>query len=611
MTASRGRGRSPLAGAGASAAHEGKSESAPPPAADVPAADSGCGWPLALIAAAGAVTMAAHVLGSGVPRGVLWGAHFYAFLPAWALTVGLAVVAAAALAALTPRGRALVATVRVPDVEAGPRARRRRVMVAIMMGAAALFWLFRTRHLLLGDGLPLTARVLEGGSFHPLEPLTAWLQARVHALARRLFATPGAPSWRVAWDALALGSVVAGALFVPVAWALARELAAARAGATAALVLLVLLAQGYVQLFFGYVENYTWYTLALACYLLAALRHLGGRWPLAAPGAALVLALALHLSAAAMMPSFAVLAARGLMHRAGRARALRGLALTAAFFATASLALARLHPGYSLGRSLLDVGRAIGEGSPAQAAGYALSARHWRDFLNEQLLIGPLGLFLFLPAALATARAWRDPRVAFALAAGAGYLAACWIAGDSNLGYARNWDLLAPSGLVFATGALLLLLRAAPGGLPGGALVLALAVSLFHTVPWVAVNACERRALARFETLPLGLGRVESTLGYWQALNGRPVEAERWLRQAVEVAPGNVRAWGFLGKLEAERGRFAPAARAYAEAVRLRPDVPEYRRGLAQARERLAVGPDTAWRPRDDGPRMMQTPTHP
>lgn len=568
-------------------------------------------WSSWLIAAVGAPVVVVHLLALGPLRGVLWGAHFYAFLPAWALAVSLVVVAAAALAAFTPRGRALMATVRVSDVETWLRARRRRVMFATMLGAATLFWLLRSRHLLLGDGLPLTARVLEGGSFHPFEPLTAWLQVQVHALARGLFATQGAPSWRVVWDALALGSVVAGALFVPVAWALARELAAARSGAIAALVFLVLLAQGYAQLFFGYVENYTWYTLALGLYLLAALRHLGGRWPLAAPGAALVLALTLHLSAAAMIPSFAVLAARGLAHRAGRVCALRDLALTAALSAIASLALARLHPGYSLGRSLLDVARAIAEGSHAQAAGYALSARHWRDFLNEQLLIGPLGLFLFLPGSLAAARAWRDPRVAFALAAGAGYLAACWIAGDSNLGYARNWDLLAPSGLVFATGALLMLVRAAPEGLPGGALVLALAVSLFHTVPWVAVNACERRSLARFETLPLGLGRVESTLGYWQALNGHAAEAERWLRRAVEVAPGNVRAWGFLGKLEAERGRFAPAARAYAEAVRLRPDDPEYRLGLAEARERLAAGQDTAWRRRDDRPRVMQTPARP
>ena len=79
-----------------------------------------------------------------------------------------------------------------------------------------------------------------------------------------------------------------------------------------ALAFALLVAQGYIQLFFGYVENYTFVLLVLAAYTLAALRALAGRAPLLLPGALLVLALALHLSAAVLGASFAVLAVRRL-----------------------------------------------------------------------------------------------------------------------------------------------------------------------------------------------------------------------------------------------------------------------------------------------------------
>src|SRR4029077_4104698 len=121
------------------------------------------------------------------------------------------------------------------------------------------------------------------------------------------------------------------------------------------------------------------------------------------------------------------------------------------------------------------------------------------------------------------------PRTGFLLACSAGWLAACLVAGDSNLGYARNWDLLAPASLVLTVAGLGLLFPDARAAAAGrAALGVMLAVSLFHTAPWVAVNASLPRSIARFESLPLGLGRVESTLGYWSAREGDTKQAEIW-----------------------------------------------------------------------------------
>src|SRR5438093_3247351 len=128
--------------------------------------------------------------------------------------------------------------------------------------------------------------------------------------------------------------------------------------------------------------------------------------------------------------------------------------------------------------------------------------------------------------------------MAFAAVAGLGYAAACAVAGDSNLGYARNWDLLAPAGVAF-TAAGLGLLRPAfrPAGLWPRALLLGAALSVFHTAPWIALNANETRAVERFATLPLGRGRTENTIAFWYAERGDFAAAKRWVKRSLDANP--------------------------------------------------------------------------
>lgn len=529
--------------------------------------------------------------------GALWGAHFYAFLPAAAGWAAAALVIAAVLPLLRPRPAAnepappaeAPATVE-PPAPGLPGVAQAAFTLLVMVGTAACFWIFRIRHILLGDGIPLTARLPAGERFHELEPLTSVIQHGLYRIVHSM-GSGGRPEYEVAWTAVAAGSALAGALFVPVAWALAGELEGGPAGAPRTwrprsarlLLFLIVLAQGYMQLFFGYVENYTWYTLAAGLYLLLALRWLRGRGSLVPAGAALLLALGLHLSGGVLLPSFLVLALAGFA-RGGRRRAtVRDLGWLALVCVALSVALTRLAPGYGLASTLLDVTkRALVSGEAAPGIDL-LSRLHLREFINEQLLIGPLALPLFL-LALAGARPRGGAPVLFAVTAGLSYLGVSWLARDSNLGYARNWDLLAPGALVTLSAALLLWrehrgARAADGR----ALTLALIVSLAHTVPWIAVNADEARALKRFEQLPLGLGRTESTLGHWYAVRGRPAEAERWWVRSLDVYPANVRAHVFLGELYLGEGRADLAVEAFAAAVRLRPDKAEYRLDLVSA----------------------------
>ncbi len=548
-----------------------------------------------ILAAAVVVT---HLLGAGSLAGTLWGADAFAYLPPGALVGACLVLAALLLAALlAPRGvdRALLALPRLAG--SSPSSRRLRALAGAGVFLVSC-WLFREGHTLLGDGRALTLSLPQGQTLHPLEPLGYLLQHGLFQLVSRLYPASGRSPTELARDSVALGSALAGALFVPVAWGLAREIArrgAAEPGeaserdreALVPLVFVLLLAQGYVQLFFGYVEDYTFYTLALGAYLLAALRCLGGRAPLALPLGALVLATSLHLSALALAPSFAVLAVAALLDPKTRLAGLRDLVLGALVVALAGLGLMRLLPGYDPVGALSGLGRTLIADLVSPPTGYPLASwRHALDFVNEQLLIGPAALAVLIGGAVGwvAQRDRGDGAAWFGGVAGLGYLAACGIAGDSNLGYARNWDLLAPAGLAFLAAGLVLAMRGAwQAAKLRRWLLLLVALSLFHTLPWLAVNASFDRSFARLKALPLGLGRTEVVVGTWYLEHRDTTQAVAWFERSLEAYPGNGTAAFSLGWIEANRGRYRQAAGAFWTALQSRPDKQEFRFSLVNA----------------------------
>lgn len=540
------------------------------------------------------IVVVLHVAGGPILGGAAWGVHLYTFFPTAVVVSAILALTTVLVLSRSPAAPLVRALNGLPDPAEWSAPRRVAGVALASLSAGALMWIARVGHTLLGDGNAVVVSLPGSEYLHPRSPLTQTVLRLAYAVASARAGT-GASTDVVAQNAVAACSVAAGMLFVPVAWGVARELthlAGSRHGGSAPpaavtwLVAPTLLTQGYVQLFFGYVEHYTLYLLAVGVYLWAGLRFLRGRVPLIGPTLAAFLAFSFHFSGAVLFPSWLVLVWSGFSNPAARRAAIRDLGIGAAIVTAFALGMAWLGAGYELTSAFGTVfSQAVVEGG--SNADYMWSVRHLRDFFNEQLLIGPLGLALLLPGSWVFMRSGGGSRVgAFLLLAAASYLGASWIASEPFLvlGYAREWDMLSPAGLVFTVAGLGLLFSTRQGWEgTTTALVWAVALSLFHTLPWIAVNASGIRGVERMKTLPLGEGRAETAVGTWYMRHGTDQEAIAWFQRALREYPRNVNAWDKLGLVYAGQNRMNEAADAYLRAVAIRPDKIAYRHNLVES----------------------------
>ncbi len=538
------------------------------------------------------VIVALHGAAQFVGRGALWGADAWAYLPAIARALAFALWSLVAAGAWRDaRGVQAVPASAAPGTSgSAPLVPAWPWRLGAAVAAMALFWAAREGHTFLGDGNPITRSLPAGERFHDHEPLTVALHAAVYGWLRAQPGQAAREAAEVARDAVAAVSVLAGGVFVWLAPRLGAALARCVPGASrrdALLVTGVVLAQGYAQLFFGYVENYTLSLVAIAAALLSGVEALERRTTLVPAAAGFLLAVAFNLSTVVLVPAWVVAAVVAARDPDRRRAVARDALVVAGLAALVVAALARLGDGWRLDRALFEMawGALHGHGEGGRLA-YLFSIPHALDFLNEHLLSGPFGvLALALVAGVAIARRIRpEARVVFLLAAAAPAAGAAWVTGDLKLGYPRDWDLFAPFALAATIAALAWSASLSPAPRARSAwLVLALATSVLHTVPWIAVNASFERSFARFQTLPLGFGRTETVVGQWYLEHGDRARAKAWLERAVQVNPANNAAHYHLGLLAMDDAEVGAAIAHFARASALRPDKENYRVRLVDA----------------------------
>ena len=496
-------------------------------------------------------------------REALWGAHFYGFLPRWAL-----LASPIALALMTPLAGRLISS---PDALSSPRPVAAWIAPALAIAAGLLFWWARERHLFWGDALPLTINLPRGQSFHPDEPLTLF----THQMLFRLLRGHGSAA-----HAVAVGSVAAGVLFT--GWSIHWFRTRIRDRPLAFLAAGVVLAQGFTQLFYGHVENYSYLAVCLLFFFTLGVDALEGRrhpiWPLLAA----IAAFSFHiLGGLVLIPAIALLV-QGVREPSRRRSTLVAFGVAGVVLLLGTWAAAPLY-GLESPLSRLVSGAYKVLANPTDAhAGTILSLRNQADVWSELMLLGPLSLPLLgaLALVLPGARMARSGKGAFLLLGAAVFLAPAFVTGPGNLGWARNWDLYAAPAVAAALAGVVLVSEFVERRQARRLMVALFALSLFHTVPWVVMNTRFDLTVARIEALPLGQGRGETMLGTHYLNAGDLSAAEGWFEKAVARNVENLNAQSGLGLARARQGRFREALAPMVEAVRLKPESPQHRYDL-------------------------------
>lgn len=200
----------------------------------------------------------------------------------------------------------------------------------LMLAAAVLFTTFRSVNHYLGDGWLLLGFVLE--DWAPLDRRPGWGTIMFHRVIAELLAKigiakPGLPAFQ-------LVSSVAGLLYVLSAHRFASFVAKLRGGMTARatywIAFMLVAGAGSMQLYYGYVENYSLTNLFLLLFVVEGVRSIHRAGDLRLALLFLLLAGAAHLGAVIMWPAVIYL----LLHHVGVKRGLKPamLALLALLF---------------------------------------------------------------------------------------------------------------------------------------------------------------------------------------------------------------------------------------------------------------------------------------
>lgn len=461
-----------------------------------------------------------------------WGLWPITYLPAWAMAAGAALVIGAIVVWWLREIRLLgdwVIAEGGPEDLGGEHAQspnhpitQSRITIFVSALLFLACFLFPLAHTRWGD-----AFMLANGIAYP-DPalrLTHSWQAPLDVFAHSqlwlaLHATFG---WEDAVPVYRLLSPLAGGLYLLVVLALSRDERLAPGWLTYGL----LASLGLIQLFFGYVENYSFAAAGVLAYLWVGIGGLRGTRPLWQAAGILAVTNATHPSTVILAPSLLYLAWRQVRNKSV-ANVVVQVALPILLVGGATF-LWMEWSGHGV-YALLNTDRPGGGDARWFAPLWTtttrwehytmFSGRHLRDWLNEQLLVAPVvlpGLVVVLVGLWAKNRqgngnsgqGWEQPDMGdatipnhpitrspcppitltpFLAIAAAGYLLFTFV-WNPDYGGQRDWDLFSLAALP----ATLLFVSLLPKALPyrrmlwGGVLPLIL-LQAWHTAAWIYQN---------------------------------------------------------------------------------------------------------------------------
>jgi tetratricopeptide (TPR) repeat protein len=544
-----------------------------------------------------------HFIASFFPKGRIWGINQWAYFP---LMVTLPVTFLVLVFLVPSFNRLALNTTKTLMSPLFRWAEKKRHIWYLIFSLLfmILFWILRTKTHFLGDGYQILSKVESGElAFKWTEPLESFIHLKAFHLAKRFFNLDAETLY-------AILSCVAGGIFIYLSFLFANFLGKEksqliiRSKAGGILVFLILVSMGSIQLFFGYVEHYTFLFLSVFCFLFISIAYLEGKTKWIFPLLISVLAFSFHLSALCLLPPLLFLFyEKSNFHRG------KGLLLGA--FALILVVIMFLgYKRYSWSLPPLFVPLIHDRYS---APGYTLfSLPHLLDFLNQQFLVSPVGLILilvFLFCKKGRISFW-NPTSRFLLIVALSQLLLNFII-DPGLGASRDWDMFSAVGLGYTILGLYLLLRFIKDKMRLEYLTMILVItSLYSTVPWIALNSSEPNSTQRFRNLllidprksPNGhfvLVKYFKTHGQEEEIekqnqvqrellpelplivdgkkllvNGELDSAEAKFRQAKEIAPRFSEAHHNMGMVYLAKRSLDKAEMEFKEAIELAPFAP-------------------------------------
>ncbi len=461
--------------------------------------------------------------------------------------------------------------------------RGRRVWVSrtvvVLVALSAFVALSSARHF-LGDGYYLLNELAS----HTWQksnraPLSFDLIRILHYVGQTFWVSPEV-SYRIY-------SYASGVLYVLLAFPVADALG--RNKLEKSIFLAFLLTEGYIQLFFGYVENYPLYMPGLLLYIILGLRTQKDKLPLFVPALLLGMLFALHRAFLVFGPSFLVLANCAFRHRHGRVSIWKNATTTAVALccapASAALFLSFSGVGFEayLGRTGDNEFLPL-FAEPGFCEQYRVfSLSHFLDYFNQQLLAAPsacMVLFLLRGKVLR-----HQP-----------FLAVCTVVplfftffANPKIGAFRDWD-------IFSLPALPLTLWVASAFLEGirnrehlfrGAFVICGAAAM-HTFLWIGLNASggasEARYINHIDRFKGNAGRSGwENLGVSYRLQNKTNLALKAYERALNASPEDARLWTLVGTVHRDLGQVQRGIDHLKKALEIQPNFAAAHNNLATA----------------------------
>lgn len=468
--------------------------------------------------------------GSGSAEAAWWGLWPITYLPAWAVVAG-AVVLLSSIILYWVRELTAVSAQPGEDRQPAGRSLLRPVLLLISVLMAAAFFLFPIAHTRWGDAFILSRAIAFPDEALRLTrswqaPLDVALHSQVWLWFHDVF------GWTDAVPVYRLLSPVAGMLYLAVALQLSR-LSLLHPGWVPYGLLTSL---GLMQLFFGYVENYSFAAAGVLAYLWLGLSVIAGSRLLWLAATVLALTHATHPSTIVLAPSLLYLgwvaAQGGVRSRATRNQTLGAVVLqialpmvliggaTFVFMEMSGHGMAALlnsdRPGGGDARWFVPLFQTTTRWEQYTMASWP----HIRDWLNNQLLVAPV----VLPSLLVVGVAWikrerelwrlRDSRLEsedstagrslpnsrssnlhisklqsrrFLVIAAACYLLFTFV-WNPDYGGQRDWDLFSLASLPTTVLLALLLSNMLRGRALWGGVAPLIALQAWHTIAWIYQN---------------------------------------------------------------------------------------------------------------------------